>query len=312
MLVEHDLVCVHIDRKSSSSNIPPFFKNHPNFILCEPRIKVYHGDFSIIEAYMQAYELCRPLLTGVDYINVLSGQDYPVRELSDFRTFLEENKGRSYINIVPVPVTDNTYHNGSMNQPFMSTVNWPGKKPIYFFDRMNSFNYIWSGNKLDVLQYRSYPFEKNRTLYSIIRWVKKYRTFNRLNNQLRGWRPIPEFPVYGGSAWITVTYDVMEFFRASLLDSKNKKIISYLRRLKYADEFTIQTLLMNLRYPRMDMIINSDLRYINWTKADFYGHPAFVREEDISLISQSNAFFCRKADKTSIDLINQHLLNRPT
>lgn len=302
LLYGEDLLVLHIDKKYELGEIPLKLRYHRRFILCENRIPVHRGDISILHAILQSYMMCRALIKPDDYVNVLSGEDYPTRPLKDFHRFLNINPGLNFINCVKVSKDELNVHNELINGDFLKC-NWPFmQKPTVFRDRINPDNYREKGNYNFILQQRSTGLKKSKFGRALVGYLSRYRTYNRFIFALNKSRNYPDYPIYGGSGWFTITGSAFDEVVQFMQHAQNWKLIAFFEKMKFSDEFVFQTALMSGTH--REKLCNSDLRYIDWDKADFYGRPPFIGEEDLADISNSNAFFCRKVDVAGQQLID--------
>jgi len=305
LLYEDDIIALHLDAKTRKYSLPDDVLLHQNFFETFPRIKVYRGDFSITEAILHSFNMCAGLLSDSDFVNILSGQDFPVRPLNDFHTFLSANQGKNFINNIELPVKNPGYHNGACNESFVSFCTWPFKHhPSLFYDRMNASNYFPAGTNSYMLQVRSYSFAKNKVVAQMSKYLSRYRSYNQLVHNINRLRKLPEGLFYGGSAWPVLTKQAMMDIMQFVQDPSNNSLMKFFRKMKFSDEFVFPTILKKIN---KHSLVDSDLMYLNWNRANFYGRPAYINEEDIDNIEDSNAFFCRKINIKSIELIKSSL-----
>lgn len=87
---------IHVDKKT---DITPFTSlltgNNIHFI--RNRVKVYWGDYSIVQATINGFE--EILATGkpYDYIQLMSGQDYPLQRIEAFHAYLAKHPGKVFM-----------------------------------------------------------------------------------------------------------------------------------------------------------------------------------------------------------------------
>lgn len=101
---------------------------------------------------------------------------------------------------------------------------------------------------------------------------------------------IKRFPLnyYAGSNWLNLTHESISYVFKFLKENP-----TFLKKLKYSratDEIWIQSILMNSEFKHL--IINDDLRYIDWTSGPEY--PRVLGDSDIDSIKSSKALFARK------------------
>ncbi|WBW96647.1 beta-1,6-N-acetylglucosaminyltransferase [Oceanirhabdus sp. W0125-5] len=103
---------IHIDKKSSNymlNQIINTFRNHNNIYYID-RCNCSWGDFSIVQATMKGIEHILNTNLCLDYVILLSGQDYPIKPNYYIRDFLIGNYGKCFIHNFPVPLQG--WHNG--------------------------------------------------------------------------------------------------------------------------------------------------------------------------------------------------------
>jgi hypothetical protein len=92
---------IHVDAKSS---IDPFLifpqKSHVHFI--KKREKVYWGAYSIVQATINGLKEILNSGTSYDYINLLSGQDYPLLNVNLIHRFFFDHPGKAFMEFYSV------------------------------------------------------------------------------------------------------------------------------------------------------------------------------------------------------------------
>lgn len=91
---------IHVDRKADLCAFENIHRE--NVLFCEPRVRVYWGDFSQVEAILV---LLRTAMADWDpgYFVLISGTDYPLRSGVYIQNFLEQNEGTEFLNLTEVP-----------------------------------------------------------------------------------------------------------------------------------------------------------------------------------------------------------------
>ncbi|RZK11368.1 MAG: glycosyl transferase, partial [Flavobacterium sp.] len=100
ILNKDSIVIIHLDLKSDMrvfSNISEI----PNAYFTKNRLSVNWGGYSQVEAVIRSLDELMKLNPNLEYINLLSGQDYPVQKLSKFHEFLKRNPGRAFMEFLP-------------------------------------------------------------------------------------------------------------------------------------------------------------------------------------------------------------------
>jgi len=86
---------IHIDLKT---NIKPFLylKELGQVYFVEPRVHIHWGGFSMVKATLNGFEAIMQVTKRYDYINLLSGQDYPLQDVYTIHDFLDKNPGKIF------------------------------------------------------------------------------------------------------------------------------------------------------------------------------------------------------------------------
>lgn len=96
-----DLIFIHVDLKTDIALYKHLF-NKPNIHFIKNRIKVYWGTYSIVRATLNSLEEIIASNEAFDYLNLLSGQDYPLKPNKDIHEFLELNRGKAFMEFYDV------------------------------------------------------------------------------------------------------------------------------------------------------------------------------------------------------------------
>lgn len=100
LVQEGGMVLIHLDLKSPLEDYI-FLLDYEGVEFVEERHNVYWGGFSLVNAIMSSFRhLCRTDFQ-FDYLNLMSGQDFPIKPLREFYTFLNQNITSNYIEFYP-------------------------------------------------------------------------------------------------------------------------------------------------------------------------------------------------------------------
>jgi hypothetical protein len=90
-------VHVHVDRKNEAlqGRLAHHYRGYSRVYILTERESVFWGDFSQVKATLLLLGQAR--LYEYRYYSLLSGQDYPIRPLSEFHRFLQVNDGTEFI-----------------------------------------------------------------------------------------------------------------------------------------------------------------------------------------------------------------------
>ena len=112
-------------------------------------------------------------------------------------------------------------------------------------------------------------------------------------------KPLPGFPIYGGSVYCSLPYAAVQYI---LNCDLSPKILMSLKDSAIGEEIFFQTILMNSRFK--DNIIHNNLRYSDWGVKNA---PKILDESDFCKIIESTALFCRKVDQESSSKLLERL-----
>ncbi|MES2457710.1 MAG: beta-1,6-N-acetylglucosaminyltransferase [Bacteroidota bacterium] len=91
-----DMIFVHIDLKCNLDDFL-FLRMVQSVVLLPKRFNVQWGGYSLVEATISAFQAVFASEFTFDYINLISGQDFPIKSSSEFRRFLFHNNGRNFM-----------------------------------------------------------------------------------------------------------------------------------------------------------------------------------------------------------------------
>lgn len=95
---------IHLDKKTDINSFL-FLAGLKNVFFIKNRIKVYWGGYSVVQATVNSF--LEIISTGkqYDYINILSGQDYPIASTEAIHSFYANNPGKAFM-IMTLPLMD--------------------------------------------------------------------------------------------------------------------------------------------------------------------------------------------------------------
>lgn len=89
-------VYVHLDKKEDISEFEMAVGGEATRFIAN-RKSVNWGGFSFVKSIMASLDEIKGKGKTYDFINLISGQDYPIKPIGEFETFLEENRGKCFI-----------------------------------------------------------------------------------------------------------------------------------------------------------------------------------------------------------------------
>ncbi len=108
-------VFIHLDRKTpytaGFSDIP---KEIPNTSFIRQRIEIHWGGYGIVRAALNALQEIVSTGIGFDYIHLMSGSDYPIKDKTYICNFFMMNYGHEFIHYRPLPIEE--FNEGRMDR----------------------------------------------------------------------------------------------------------------------------------------------------------------------------------------------------
>ncbi len=106
---------IHLDARASCfPQALARFANAGDVTLVQPRVRCRWGHFSLVEATLRCLRSMQASGRSFDHVNLISGQDYPLKSPADMERFLARNPERQFINFFPLHETNQwTTHGGA-------------------------------------------------------------------------------------------------------------------------------------------------------------------------------------------------------
>lgn len=201
------IVFIHIDKQSrySKTEIDQLIQI-PYVVKVYRKYKIHWGGFSMLKCEMFLLN-CIIGKYKVDYIHLLSGQDYPIKPLDYMLAFFEQHKGMDFISYVHLP------HRKWQNNTY------------------SRFAYFYLYDWLQYGQRRSVYMDK------FIKWQKKIGLKRSIPNYFEH--------LYGGSQWFSITYSSAEIVVS--YTNRHKGFYRRLMFTFAPEECYIPTVLLNLQ-----------------------------------------------------------------
>lgn len=105
LLESGSAVCLHYDLKGGDAPIREIKErlgHLADHLIIPKRVHVAWGEWSIIQATLNGIEALLGSGQPLDYIHLMSGSDYPIRPITEFREFLHRNAGVDFIESHPI------------------------------------------------------------------------------------------------------------------------------------------------------------------------------------------------------------------
>ena len=289
VLIHHDYSSCYLD--------PSAFEQFSNVHVLEESISVGWGEFSMVKMELHCINWLMTNSIEFDWLIFLSGQDYPIKPLTEIEKFLVKTKYDGFI--------DHFLAKDSSQKTTPGGLRW--KKAI--------------GLRRYFYRYYKLAPAPNEKLIPRIRSVN--------NKLINSWQPLiklmlnksgvhvgircfstpfsPEFQCYVGSQWWTLSARCIQYIYDFV--NRNPAYVKYCQKTLIPDESFFQTILLN--HPQLN-ISNDNKRYISWQEDT----PTTLGIQDVDALVTSEAHFARKfniqIDSQVLDRLDQHLSKSET
>lgn len=196
---------IHIDTKSKISNFDiENLKASSKVKLVSQKYKVNWGSIDHLKAILL---LCRETVKypQIEYIHLITGQDFPIKSSKQITDFLEENRGTEFLSARPLPLK--SWKNGGLDR---------------------------------VLYYNPYELFNAKSWQRI--FIKTFVNLQKLVGFKRK-LPYDTHILYGGSTYWTLSRQAVEYF-LSYLDTHTEVLNSF-KYTFCAEEILLHTIIMN-------------------------------------------------------------------
>ncbi|KYC41555.1 hypothetical protein WA1_16010 [Scytonema hofmannii PCC 7110] len=136
---------IHIDGNTKPEVYNQFIEKLKHFsnIYFLKRYKTHWGDFNIVNATLEGIQQIFKLHLNFDYSVLLSGQDYPIKPVNEFKKFLKDNQGKEFIDFFSLY---------SKNKWVKELGHYPALK------RINVWHFRFRGNHFHIPLKRKFPY----------------------------------------------------------------------------------------------------------------------------------------------------------
>ncbi len=261
---------IHVDKKADEWICSLVVKSlsHLTNIHFLPRHICNWGDFGHVRVTLKGItEIIRKNLP-FDFVVLLTGQDYPIKRNDYIEKFLQQHKGKSFIDHFPLP-HDEWEPNGGL-------------------DRIEGWHFWIGGRKYSFPQTHDPDFRAS--MVGQANW-----------NSLFPRRKFPaSYRPFGGSSYWCLSWESIEYIY--YFTQEQSAFVKFFHYVDLPDEIFFQTILLNS--PLRENLVNDDLRYIDW-KDPNSGSPAVLDKSDFDRIVSSPKLFARKFDShVDSDVLN--------
>jgi hypothetical protein len=240
-----------------------------------------YGDFSHIDRLLAAVDWLDDHGMQFDWLQNLTGQDYPLRPIADIEQAISAGGFDGYMQYAPV-----------FPERTPADADW-GAGPAYRlctpFDSAMRFDYSHRrfGMPSELKQRLLRPF-------MVVNYLQSWFTIS-LAFSSAGWRRKTtifndDFILYGGSFFCALSASCLRYVRDYAV--ANPDIVQYFRTMAGPDELFFQTVLINSGKFR---ISPAGTHYVYFPGGK-YNHPKTLDESDLPMMIGSGAHWARKFD----------------
>jgi hypothetical protein len=103
--IDESKFIIHIDAKVEISPFIKLFENYTpgRIFICPGRKNIDWGSYTMVEATMAMLHFLFQLELKVDYVHLISGQDYPVKSNEEIVNFFKNQRGKNFIESFTLP-----------------------------------------------------------------------------------------------------------------------------------------------------------------------------------------------------------------
>lgn len=230
------------------------------------KISVHWGSWSIGQV---AVELMRRAMKDpdIDYIHLISGQDWPLKSIETINNFYNNNNNRIYLR----------FYKANTRKGNDNALNW--QKFYYNYDLINRHSLF------------------GKVYNRLSTWIQSLLKVNKLK------KLGINLEIYTGANWCDLPRDAVEYCLDYFDNHPNFR--KMLKTGSFSDEFWVQTILCNSKkfMPRIEYDYH---RFIKWEHVH-KSFPAILDERDFEDIQNSNAMFGRKFESPYSDRLKEML-----
>lgn len=244
------------------------------------------GDFVVLQSYLDAIKWLIDNQINYDWLIYLSGQDYPIKPISNIENFLAKTNYDGFIEYFNI---------------FSPESHWSIKEA--------KSRYLFRYNKIHSLTKLPNWVKELLTPIKIINYLQPFIRINLAYDML-GVRAlssllIKDFVFYGGSLFTTLSRKCVEYLHQFC--QSHPEVVEYYKKVCVPDESFLQTILVN---SGLFNLCNDNKRYYDFSQTR-NGRPAILTTNDYNAIMQSDAHFARKfdicKDSRILDLLDKEI-----
>ncbi|MBV8886914.1 MAG: hypothetical protein JO235_23370 [Chroococcidiopsidaceae cyanobacterium CP_BM_RX_35] len=277
---------IHIDKRATDEIYCSVFAglNQLSNVYFVKRHNSTWGRFGIVRAIIEGIKAIVDTGIYFDYVIHLSGQDYPIKSNTQIKEFLQENKGKEFLNYFSLPHSD-------WNNEYES------------FNRLERWHIYINNHHYTLPQEHKFQSPIKSFLYSCLNLLIKKRKLPK------------DFSLYGGSQFWCLTGECIKYVNDFL--KRNRWFVNRFMHTFIPDELFFQTLILNS--PFKDKIVNDYssnkpvISFVDWENPNPLS-PAILDKTYFSQLLKSKDLFARKFDVDRdvdiLDMLDKIILSK--
>ncbi|MFM5314184.1 beta-1,6-N-acetylglucosaminyltransferase [Aeromonas veronii] len=275
-------IFIHIDKASDIEQFKRITYSNVEFV--KNRVSVYWGGFSLTQATLNLLEYAINK-TDCHRFQLLSGVDYPIKPISKLESFLSNNDKMEFITLNSI-IDEQSALFFRISRPHLidSKVTNPKTRG----------DYIYIKSEVDEL------------VNSVLESTIKKLHLERIDNLTR------KFRIYKGSNWFNLSREAAQYCIDFI--KYNNDFLDAFRFTECSDEMFFHTIIGNSRFcervcknfehkkANAEHKLFSGLHYVNWNSRP--APKTFTEIEELDELVSSQAFFARKFNEQSLDVLD--------
>jgi hypothetical protein len=250
---------------------------HNVHVLVEPG---GYGDFSHLDRYLAAIDWLDDNGIEYDWLENLSGQDYPIRPIAEIEETLASTSADGFMQYSAV---------FPERLPAGADRGKPGYRLCRPFDATMRYNYRhWRLARPTRAKQRL--MRPLMVLDLVQPWIRVNTAFVSVGVRRRKAIFGPDFPAYGGPFFCTLRARAARYVRDYA--KAHPDVVAEFRTVLAPEEVFLQSVLVNAG---MFTFIADSKRYIDWSGSK-HNHPRILGMEDLDALLASDAHWARKLD----------------
>jgi hypothetical protein len=255
-----------------------------------------YGDFSHLDRYFAAVDWLDEHRVEFDWLENLTGQDYPLRSIADIERALANSNTDGYIQYAPVFP--------ELTPPDADQGAAPDYRLCSPFDAAIRYQYRhWRvGRPTPAKQKWLRPL---MALDWLQPWVRVSLAFSTIGIRRRKTVFTDDFICYGGSFFCTLSASCARYARD--FARNNPDVVAFFRTTQAPDEVFLQTALVNSGKFKF---LPDRKRYIDYSRTR-NNHPKVLGVADLDAMFASDAHWARKFDTRHdaqvLDILDRHI-----